>query len=66
MQDHHTPDPAFKFKPDYKWPEKGNERNCPTDLTFPPVCFVALHPFLTRSSSFPTNEAAYFPTILSS
>ena len=29
MQDHHTPDPAFKFKPDYKWPEPGNERNFP-------------------------------------
>ena len=35
MQDHHTPDPAFKFKPDYKWPEPGNEGNCPIDPTIP-------------------------------
>ena len=35
MEDHRTHDPALKFKPDYKWPELGNERNCPADPTIP-------------------------------
>ena len=35
MEDHRKPDPAIKFKPDYKWPEPGNERNCPADPTIP-------------------------------
>jgi len=35
MEDHRTPDPALKFKPDYKWPELGIERNCPADTTIP-------------------------------
>ena len=29
MNGHHTPDPALKFRPDYRWPDKGTERNCP-------------------------------------
>ena len=33
MEDHRTPDPTLKFKPDYKWPELGTERNCPADPT---------------------------------
>ena len=29
MNEHHTPDPSLKFRPDYKWPDEGTERNCP-------------------------------------
>ena len=29
MNEHHTPDPALKFRPDYQWPDEGTERNCP-------------------------------------
>ena len=29
MNDFHTPDPSFKFRPDYEWPKEGSERNCP-------------------------------------
>ena len=29
MNEHHTPDPALKFRPDYTWPDEGTERNCP-------------------------------------
>ncbi len=29
MKDHHTYENGLKYKPDYKWPEPGSERNCP-------------------------------------
>ena len=29
MKDHHTFENGLKYKPDYKWPESGSERNCP-------------------------------------
>ena len=35
MENNISYDGGFKFKPNYKWPEKGNERNCPTDPTVP-------------------------------
>ena len=29
MQKHHTFDSGLKYRPDYKWPEEGTERDCP-------------------------------------
>mgnify|MGYP003958417157 FL=1 len=29
MQEHHTYENGLKYRPDYKWPEKGTERDCP-------------------------------------
>ena len=29
MLEHHTFEKGLKYRPDYKWPEEGTERNCP-------------------------------------
>ena len=29
MLEHHTFEKGVKFRPDYKWPEEGAERDCP-------------------------------------
>ena len=29
MHKHHTFEDGFKFRPDYKWPKQGTERDCP-------------------------------------
>jgi len=29
MHKHHTSEEGYKYKPDYKWPEDGSERDCP-------------------------------------
>ena len=29
MQEHHTFENGLKYRPDYKWPESGTERDCP-------------------------------------
>ena len=29
MKDHHTYENGLRYKPDYKWPKPGSERNCP-------------------------------------